>query len=246
MDSTVLTLTSNTTDFTVNLDVPIYLDDNKDYMAAFNSLFTYNSVPNISQRNNKFRYSTDRGTTFKTVVLPTGAYEVSEINNEIQRQMILNNDFDSESSSFYIEISFDKPTAKATVEVKHDNYVVDINCENSIGYSLGFIEDTLLTKGFHISHNIIDIEPVNTILVHCNFITGSYINNKQSQVIYAFTPTVSPGYKIIETPRPQLIFYPVAKLPKIQKVRIWLTDQNDKLVDLRGEKITVSILVKAL
>lgn len=246
MDTKSLILSSNTTDFTINLDTPIYLDDHKDYVAAFKSLFTYNSVPNISQNNNKFRYSTDKGNTYKTITLPTGAYEVCDINTEIQRQMILNNDYNQENDSFFIEVSFDKPTQKATIEIKHNDCVVNFTCENSVGATLGFVENKLLSKGFHISQNIIDIEPVNTILIHCNFIVGSYINNKLSQVIHAFTPKVGPGYKIIEIPSPEYDYLPVAKLPKIQAVRIWLTDQNNRLIDLRGEKITVCIKIKSL
>ena len=246
MDSTVLILVSNTTDFTTNLDDPIYLDKNKNYVAAFKSLFTYNSVPNITQSNNKFRYSSDNGSTYKTIILPIGAYEVTEINSEIQRQMILNDDYDKSNDSFFIEISFDKPTQKATIDIKHDDYIVDINCENSVGTSLGFTDNMMLNKGFHISQNIIDIEPVNTILVHCNLISGSYINNKLSQVIYAFTPKVSPGYKIIEKPFPEYDYFGIPKYEKIRTVRVWLTDQNNKLIDLRGEKITVCILIKSV
>lgn len=91
---------------------------------------------------------------------------------------------------------------------------------------------------------VIVIEPVNAVLIHCDIITGSYLNGRLSQVIYSFTPNVSPGYKIIEMPKPQLIFYSVINHPKIDKIRIWLTDQNDKPIDLRGEKITVTLQIK--
>ena len=114
---------------------------------------------------------------------------------------------------------------------------------NSIAGTLGF-ENKVYSSGIHESTNNIDIEKVNTILIHCNFVTGSYINGVYSQVLYSFTPHVDPGYKIIEIPKPQLYFHPVVKHPKIDRVRIWLTDQNNRTVDLRGEKITVTIQIR--
>ena len=82
-----LTLSSNTTDFTTTLNPPIYLNTNKRYEAAFLSLYTYNSIPNITETNNKFKYSTDKGVSWKTIALDKGAYELLEINARIQREM---------------------------------------------------------------------------------------------------------------------------------------------------------------
>ena len=30
----------------------------------------------------------------------------------------------------------------------------------------------------------------------------------------------------------------------IERVRVWLTDQNSKLIDLRGEKVTVNLHIR--
>ena len=239
MNSTTLILSSNVTDFTTFLDEPIYLEDSRDYKAAFLYLFTYNSLPNITEANNKFQYY--NGTEWKDVILQIGAYEVTEINDEIHRQMMINDDYDKTNNVFYIDLSFNKPTARCSIDISHDNYKINLKL---LGVTLGFPSHIKLKKGFHESPLVIDIEPVNTILVHCDFVKGSYLNNKLSQILYSFTPNVSPGYKIIETPKPQLLYYPVVKCPKIHKVRVWLTDQNNKLIDLRGEKITIGIRIE--
>ena len=75
-----LTLSSNTTDFTTTLNPPIFLGTNKKYEAAFLSLYTYNSIPNITEINNKFKYSRDKGVSWKTITFDKGAYSIEGIN----------------------------------------------------------------------------------------------------------------------------------------------------------------------
>src|SRR2546426_9263846 len=84
---------------------------------------------------------------------------------------------------------------------------------------------------------------INSILVNIDIITGSYVSNSQFPVIYSFFPNVSPGRKIVERPNPSLIYYPVNRLD-IHYIRLWLTDQDNKPVDIRGERITVRIIIR--
>ena len=67
-----------------------------------------------------------------------------------------------------------------------------------------------------------------------------------SPTIYSFYPNVSPGHKIVERPSPSLVFYPVSR-NEINSMRVWLTDQNNNSIDLRGEageQITVRICIE--
>src|SRR6266536_1916042 len=84
MRSQTLILTGNTTDFTTNLSPQIRLDPSKKYEAALLSINLYNTIPNITDKNNRFEYSPDNGSTWKGFHLNIGAYEVSGINDEIQ------------------------------------------------------------------------------------------------------------------------------------------------------------------
>src|SRR5271163_1996024 len=98
MNSTTLILSNNTTDFTTNISPPIQLHNNEKYEAALLSIDTYNSIPNVTNVNNKFKYSTDNGSTWKILTLSIGSYSIEAINDEIERQMIVNGDFDSENN----------------------------------------------------------------------------------------------------------------------------------------------------
>ena len=69
------------------------------------------------------------------------------------------------------------------------------------------------------------------------------MNGSASSTIYSFYPNVSPGYKIVERPSPSSVFDPVSR-NEINSMRVWLTDQNNACIDLRGEQITVRICIR--
>jgi len=242
MKSTTFILSGNTTDFTTSISSPIHLDQNKQYEAALLSIDTYNSIPNITDKNNKFKYSNDRGITWKTLTLSKGSYELQAINDEIQRQMIINGDYDNVKNEYYITISANVSELKSIINITNESYLVDFRIENSIGPTLGFSSPSShIGYGYNKSEEIVNITKVNSVLVNINIISGSNVNGNQSPVIYSFNPNkVSPGYKIDERPNPKLIYYPVNTLA-INSIRIWLKDQNNNPIDLRGETVTISL-----
>ena len=130
------------------------------------------------------------------------------------------------------------------MNISNDDYVVDFSVQNSIAATLGFDKGGTFGPGYHFSPNIINIEKVNSILVHCDLVLGTYVNNYSSNVLYNFTMRVSPGYKVIERPSPELIFLPIVQRPEIQSLRLWLTDELNHPINLMGEKITVDILIR--
>ena len=64
MKQFTITMSGNTCDFTTLYSQPIILEQHENYEAAFLSLETYNSIPNITDKNNKFVYSVDDGKTW--------------------------------------------------------------------------------------------------------------------------------------------------------------------------------------
>lgn len=230
-------LSGNTSDF-ITVHDNLHLDQNKNYEAALLSLETYNSVPNIiEKKNNILTYSIDDGVTWKTIALNTGSYELNGINNEVKRQIIVNGD---DESAINLTANISRLTAIVSIENPH--YKVDFSVKNSIGAVLGF-KKLVIGFGYNESSNIVNIMPVNSILVNIDIIMGSYVNGFQSPALYCFHPNVSPGYKIVERPNPTLVYYPLSR-HDISRIRVWLTDQNGNAIDLRGETVTVRIHVR--
>ena len=130
------------------------------------------------------------------------------------------------------------------VTIENLSYKVDFGVANSIGSLLGF-DKIVVGHGYNESSSIVNIMQINSILVNIDIIMGSYVNGLQSPTLYSFYPNVSPGYKIVERPNPSLLYYPISR-HDISRMRVWLTDQNGKLIDLRGETLTIRIHVREI
>ena len=55
---------------------------------------------------------------------------------------------------------------------------------------------------------MVNILTINSILVHIDIISSSYVNGSTQPTIYSFFSNVSPGYKIIENPH-HLLHLPI-------------------------------------
>ena len=169
-------LTSDTSDWDTSFSPPLYLDTNKNFEIALVGLETYNSIPNITSENNTFVYSADSGTTWKTIALPDGAYEITHINAAIQHQLEQNNDWRVAQKIHYISIQPNLSTLCTSINITDDKYQVDMN-RSTMSSVFGFNKQ-ILKRGFHNSEHPVNILSVSSILVHCDLVGGSYLNGR--------------------------------------------------------------------
>ena len=71
---------------------------------------------------------------------------------------------------------------------------------------------------------------------------GKFVNGMTKNTIYSSFPKVSPGYKIIESPI-NLVYLPIT-LDTIDSLNVYITDQDDNLLNLRNEKITIRFHIR--
>ena len=220
--------------YTYRFPNPINLPD-YDCEIALVNLETWNSFANVTSSNNQFRYSTDGGNTWKLITIETGAYQLESINDEIQRLMSVNGDWDSAGNAYYITISANTSTLKSVIDITHADYKIDFTIPNSLRLILGF-DSVILSKGRNISDSIVNIIDFNSIFVNCDCINDSYVNGISSPVIYSFGPKVPPGYRIAESPV-NLVYLPINR-KTLNEFSVWITDQAGRPIDFRGENIT--------
>lgn len=169
----------------------------------------------------------------KVIRIPVGSYEIEKIFE------YLTNILKKESEALF-EAYVDKNTLKSIIKC---NRKIDFNIQNSIASLFGFDKKILYEKNkIYESDNIVNIFKVNTIRIECDLIKGSYINSKAAYTIHEFIPKVSSGYKIVEIPN-NIIYLPIAART-IPIINIKILDQDDNLVNFRGETITVRLHVK--
>lgn len=225
----------------------IQLDKSKKYEMALVNLETYNSFPNIDSTNNNCRYSPDNGITWFNINVPEGSYEIVDIDEYVQRIMKENGhyaaaagDGDVGGEIYPISIQPNNNTLKSVLDIDA-NYKVDFTTANSIRSVLGF-NSQIYSAGYNESENIVNIMNVNSLRVTSDVIGSSYSNGTTENVIYSFFPNVGPGYKIIEVPV-NLVYLPIT-LFTISAMETKLTDQNGKLLNLRGEELSIRFQIR--
>ncbi len=183
---------------------------------------TYNSIPNIEENvNNKFHFGKE------VITMPTGSYEIEDINNFIQSRI---------KSPQKLELKPNNNTLKTEIFSSEE---VDFTQEASIAPLLGFSKTKLDANKWHESDKPVDIIKVNVIRIECNVVSGAYTNGTESHIIHEFYPSVAPGFKIIETPR-NVIYLPV-NVERLSRITIYLTDQDNRLINLRGETVNIRL-----
>ena len=200
------------------------------YEIALQSIETYYSFPNIDKKNNKIKISLDNGTSWNDLTFAIGCYEHKDINEELQRMVVL---LGGKKDDIVL-----KPNKNTFQTIMTISGVVQVNfkVDNSIRTVLGF-DEKVYKSGRHLSEHTVNIMRVNSIFVHTDVIGSAYVNGSQSPVIYSFFPDIPPGGKIIVQPR-VLIYLPIS-LSVISRLTSWLTDQENQELNLRGEELTI-------
>lgn len=222
-----ITLNGNSSELSCDIFPPINVSENA--KVCLLSLHTNNSIPNIEPGCNTIGFHSMFGLN-EDIELPTGSYELKSLESTIQKL------FPYADASF--ELKANNTTLKCLMRCNHD---IDFKNKNSISKLLGFKNEVYKADTIHESNRIVNIMKINSIKIECNLISGSFCDGIPGQTIHEFFPTVPSGYKIIEVPR-HPVFYPLNST-SISTVKIELRDQNDILINLRGEPITVRLQI---
>ena len=105
------------------------------YVIGVSSFNTYNSIFNVTSKNNKIIYF-DGLMYWKEIILPPGAYEIEQINDEIARQLSF------EESPIILEAN--TATLHSIIRLS-SGFKVDFTQPNTLGDLLGF-DSVILTE----------------------------------------------------------------------------------------------------
>lgn len=239
--SQIFTLKGNSHVLSVDFINPIQLNPNADYALALISFHSYNSIPNIDSGANKFYYS-EKNKQKKEITIPTGAYEISDIEAYLQKQIIPET-VKKEQYNQYISLKPNNNTIKCNIY--SDLYQIDFESNDSIGKLLGFSKRTLAPKQLHESDIPVNIVKVRTIQINCNITTGSFYNQSPSHTIYQFSVGVDPGFAIDEQPH-NLIYLPIINKREISNISLTILNQNFEPVNFRGEEVIIVLELKPI
>ena len=219
----------------------INLNPNKNYVLGLKSYSMWYSWFNVSaeNNNNNFRFSIDNGATFIDAVLADGNYSLDDIQTSINN-IVVNNSGVSNSIKFLPNYN----TLRVELSLA-TNYQVDFTPSNSLRLLLGF-NSQVYSAPFTSSPNIPNItNSVDALNINCSLLNSNnnLINNTPSQTLYQFVPQTSVGTNLSEQIS-QITFLPISNSGNINNMRFFITDQNLNILNLNGEHVSLSLVLK--
>jgi hypothetical protein len=243
---------TNGNSFTYRLEQTLKLNPNATHRIYLKSFSAWQNIPNIYLgQNNNFTYIVPAGTASnttsapisKSISIPAGAYQITDINNYIQQQMQFNNDWNSATNAtnpYYIVTSINLPTQQVLITL-YNGFKVDFTQPNSINALLGF-NPRLLSSSQNYSDNLVDINPIQNISIYCSICTGFYYSGRQSNILYSFPNSTASGYMITESPNPVLPCLINTKV--IDNIVVSFASESGYPITFQGEEFTLVIVIE--
>lgn len=195
---------------------PLNLDASYECGLLYFSAF--NSIPNVTDRNNVFTYG-DKKTEIK---IPNGSYDITDLSEYLRKNV----------QNCEIQLQFDINTSTCSLFCSEN---IHFENSNSIGSLLGFPNVKLDANKWHVSVGPVNIHPVSLIRIECDLVQGSYTNGLTSHIIYEFVPNVPPSFRFLEKPK-NIIYFPIVN-NNVSTVALKIVDQAGELIDFCKEDI---------
>lgn len=204
-------------------------------------------IPNISAAlgNNKF-YILHLGVNY-VITIPDGLYELTDLNTTLNRQLQTATTF-----SGLVTLTADNPTQKVNITINQAgtqlNFMPADTFRDIIGFNSQLIPSGGITTGVfnQLGDNVAAFNTIDYFLIHSDIIIrGIRVNNIYSQTIAQVLIDQPPGSQIISRP----FNPPVSGAWELSgsirnRLRFWLTDQANNLVNTNNENWSARIIIK--
>ena len=118
---------------------------------------------------------------FLQLTIPSGAYELESLNDEIKSIIIDKGQYTELDYPFTIKTKFS--TLGGVIEIKPQGAIIGFVFDDSIRNLFGF-RGTMLIKEYNLSHNPVDILSFDNIFVECDIARTWLFGSKRSNFIH--------------------------------------------------------------
>jgi len=143
---------------------------------------------------------------------------------------------------FNVSLTPDYNTFKCLLTLLN-SYEVDFTVSN-LYLLLGF-KSQIYTTTQEGPNNVNISNGIDKVLIHVDCVTGSYTLGQSSDVLYSFAPNSSPSSLLIVDPIKR-VYLPLNQSSYLNKIRVRITDDSNNRLNLNGEQVTVTLLLKPM
>ena len=225
----------------VNGDGLLLPNTDQNYLAleSMNLNYTWNNIDVAKYNNNTMRYSSDNGSTFKTINFPNGNYTYSDISNYISNYIETQND-----SKTGIQLYYVSSLKKIFIELE-ETFQVDFRSNTSFAKLIGFESSNAIITTSGYSPDTPNItNSVDTVIIYCSLLNDTFYNGDlNSSVLYTFSTS---GYRIgFDIPiKEQNLKYHKMNNYLIKRFRIQIKDSLDRYLDLQ-DPVSMTLFIRS-
>lgn len=242
--------------FDITLYEPIQVpSDAENVTVTMEEATVWWTIPNIvTGVNDQFKVvddGTHSGTALTyNITIPQGLYDLSGLNQTLQREIAQYPGGDPTSSPSLIALSGDTATNKVEITVNYTGVQIDFTIANSCRVILGFnsqvLGPTVAAPTVYVADNVAGFNVVNSLIISSDIVSrGIRFNNTYSQILDQVLITVAPGSQIVQTKfRPPVIDESRLAGAIINRISFQLTDENLNAVNTAGEAYTARIVIR--
>ena len=95
--------------------------------------------------------------------------------------------------------------------------------------------------GTHTSEKQVMITTTDKVHLKCDCVDGSIVNGIREQILFSFSLSAPPGYKIIK--EPTTVLYKKINETRLDTIQFFLEDSNHNPVDFNGETLTFTVQI---
>ena len=189
-----------TNSFEMDLQDSIDLTDGK-YVIGVSSFNTYNSIFIVTYINNKIIIF-NGSFNWTEILLPPGAYEIEQINDEVSRQLHIEIENFGEPP---IKIEANTATLHSIIRLTN-GYKVDFTQPNSLRDLLGF-NSVILSDSYNYAKNKVNLIEIHRLHLCCDCIIGSLRNGFPSNISFSIVLNEPQGANVVREPNHVLYEY---------------------------------------
>ena len=195
------------------------------------SLSIYYTSKNVKSTYNNNKFKIPALTWNETFDLPDGSYNIPKIQDYIE---YIIKKYETIGETAPILIYANTINNKIVFKIK-TGYKLGLLSKGTMKL-LGSTKDTI--DADKNSENVLRLENVEVVLVHCNLVNNSY--QQAPRVLFTFVPNKQYGQLISISPN-SLIFLKTMNT-EFSEIEIWFTDQNNNSLEIE-DNVNISLII---